>query len=91
VHVSNRYLDLVPVVSGSARDFGKAAIDVDDEDEEKDYFSNSDWVLVSSDAAIFRDAAFKSSSVQPARIRPNLRPWTDDYSNLFQILKIRED
>ena len=89
VHVSNRYLDLVPVVSRSARDFFKTAVDVNDEDEEQDYFSNSDWVLISSDAAIFRDPAFKSSSVQPARYRPNLRPWTDDYSNLFQILRLR--
>ena len=69
VHVSNRYLDLVPVVSRNAHDFGKTAIDVDDEDEEADYFSNSDWVLVSSDAAIFHDAAFKSSSVA-ARAHP---------------------
>jgi hypothetical protein len=89
VHVSNRYLDLVPVVSRNARDLGRTAVDVDDQDEEEDYFSNSDWVLVSSDAAIFRDRAFKSSSVQLARYRPNLRPWTDDYSNLFQILKLR--
>jgi len=88
VHVSNRYLDLVPVVSRNAHDFGKTAMDVDDEDEEEDYFSTSDWVDIASDGGIFRDAAFKSSSVQPARMRPNLRPWTDDYSNLFQILKL---
>jgi hypothetical protein len=91
VHVSNRYLDLVPVVARNAQDLGKAAIDVDDEDEEANYFTNSEWVLVSSDGAIFHDAAFKSSSVQPVRVRPNLRPWTDDYSNLFQILKIRDE
>jgi hypothetical protein len=91
VHVSNRYLDLVPVVSRNAQDLGKTAVDVDDEDEDADYFSNSDWVLVSSDGAIFHDPAFKSSSVGPARIRPNLRPWTDDYSNLIQILKIRSN
>jgi len=90
VHVSNRYLDLVPVVTRNARDFGRTAMDVDDDDEEQDYFSNSDWVLVSSDPAIYRDAAFKSSSVQPARFRANLRPWTDNYSNLFQILKLRD-
>jgi spermidine synthase len=90
VHVSNRYLDLVPVVSRNARDFARTPIDVNDQDEDEDYFSNSDWVLVSSDAAIFRDRAFKSSSVQPAEYRPNLRPWTDDYSNLFQILKLRK-
>ena len=40
-------------------------MDIDDDDEDQDYYSNSDWVLVSSDAAIFRDPAFKSSSVQP--------------------------
>ncbi len=91
VHVSNRYLDLVPVVSRNARDLGKSAIDIDDEDEEADYFSNSDWVLVSGDAAIFNAPAFRSSSVEAARYRPNLRPWTDDYSNLFQILKRRPD
>ena len=91
VHVSNRYLDLVPVVSRNAHDFGKAVVDVDDEDEEQDYYTNSDWVLLSSDGAVFRDPAFKSSSVQPAPIRGNLRPWTDDYSNLFQILKIRRE
>jgi hypothetical protein len=88
VHVSNRYLDLVPVVSRNAQEFGKAAVDVNDEDEDADYFTSSDWVLVTSDGAIFHDTAFKSSSVQPARVRRNLRPWTDDYSNLFQILKI---
>ena len=88
VHVSNRYLDLVPVVAGNAHDLRKAAVVVDDEDEEEEYFSNTVWVLVASEPAIFHDVAFKSSSVQPARLRPNLRPWTDDYSNLFQILKI---
>ena len=90
VHVSNRYLDLVPVVARNAHDFGKASVDVDDEDEEEDYFSNSDWVLVTNDGSIFHDAAFKSSSVQPTHLRPSLRPWTDDYSNLFQILKVNE-
>ncbi len=90
VHVSNRYLDLVPVVARNAHDFGKASVDVDDEDEEEDYFANSDWVLVTNGGSIFHDAAFKSSSVQPTHLRPNLRPWTDDYSNLFQILKVRD-
>lgn len=90
VHVSNRYLDLVPVVARNASDLGKSALDINDEDEELDYFSDSDWVLVTSDAGLFHDPIFKTSSAQPAVVRANLRPWTDDYSNLFQILKIRE-
>lgn len=91
VHVSNRYLDLVPVVARNARDLGKSALDVDDDDEEEDYLFSSDWVLVSADPSIFQDQIFKSSSVKPAHLRAGLRPWTDDYSNLFQILKNRED
>jgi hypothetical protein len=51
VHVSNRYLDLVPVVARNASDLGKKAIDVDWEDEEEDYLSTNDWVLVSGSSA----------------------------------------
>ena len=91
VHVSNRYLDLVPVVARNARDLGKTALDIDDDDEEEDYYSSSDWVLVCGDSSIFHDKLFNSSSALPARLRADLRPWTDDYSNLFQILKNHED
>ena len=68
---------------------GKTAIDVDDEDEEEDYFSNSDWVLVSSDAASSATRLSSRPASNPRASAPNLRPWTDDYSNLFQILKLR--
>lgn len=87
VHVSNRYLNLVPVVARNARDLGKTAMDVDDENESEDFFSTSDWVLVSADRQIFGDEVFKTSATV-AKIKPGLRPWTDDYSNLFQILKL---
>jgi spermidine synthase len=89
VHVSNRYLDLVPVVSRNAQDIGKAALRVDDGAEEYDYLTSSDWMLVTSDPAIsmFTDPLFQAQGITRARMRPDLRPWTDDYSNLFQILK----
>jgi hypothetical protein len=87
VHVSNRYLDLAPVVARHASDLAKTAIDVNDDGEDEDYLSSSDWVLVASDARPFSDALFRDSSIKPAKARPGLRPWRDDYSNLFQILK----
>lgn len=87
VHVSNRFLNLVPVVARNAQDFGKAAIMVDDDGEDEDYYSSSDWVLVSGDPEVFKQSYFKASGIEPAKVRPGLRPWTDDYSNLFQILK----
>jgi hypothetical protein len=89
VHVSNRYLDLVPVVSRNAQDVGKAALQVDDDGEGFDYLTSSDWILVTSDPAIgmFTDRIFQDQGITRARMRRDLRPWTDDYSNLFQILK----
>jgi hypothetical protein len=87
VHVSNRFLNLVPVVAGNARNFAKTALLVDDDGEDEDYLSSSDWVLVSGDAAVFTQSFFKAHGIETAQLRPSLRPWTDDYSNLFQILK----
>jgi hypothetical protein len=89
VHVSNRYLDLVPVVSRNAQEVGKAALQIDDNGEEYDYLTSSDWVLVTGDPVInmFTDPLFQAEGITRARTRPSLRTWTDDYSNLFQILK----
>jgi hypothetical protein len=88
VHVSNRYLALEPVVERNAIDLAKVAIEVnDDSKDEEDYLSASDWVLVASDRVPFTDPLFHAAGIKPAAPRPGLRPWTDDYSNLLQILK----
>jgi hypothetical protein len=84
VHVSNRYLNLVPVVARSALDLGKLAMQISDDGDTEDYFSASDWILVSSDRTLFKDPLFKTSTL--AKTQPGLRPWTDDYSNLIRIL-----
>jgi len=88
VHVSNRYLDLVPVVARHAADFGKVAMQVSDDGDSEDYFSSSDWILVSADRSVFKDPLFKVA--HPAKLQSGLRPWTDDYSNLIQILILRK-
>jgi SAM-dependent methyltransferase len=88
-HVSNRFLDLIPVVARLAKDNGAHAVLVrDDPDEEEDYRrSRTDWILVSRDpAALKRPAIVKRGAVEPGD-HPEWRTWTDDYSNLIQILK----
>jgi len=87
VHVSNRYLNLTPIVGRNARDLGKAAVLVVDDGEEEAYLTGSDWVLVTADPAVFGHPEFQASGIERVKHRPELRPWTDDYSNLFQILK----
>ena len=87
VHVSNRYLDLAPIVARDARDLSKTALLVADDGDDEDYLSKSDWVLVASDPRVFFDPLFHAAGIEAAKLRPGLRPWTDDYSNLVQILK----
>ena len=59
----------------------------DDPDEEDDRRSRSDWVLVSRDANALDAPAIVAVGGEPAEDRPEWRTWTDDYSNLVQILK----
>jgi spermidine synthase len=88
-HVSNRFLDLVPVVARLAKENGAHALLVrDDPDEETDpRRSRTDWVLVSRDPAALKRPAIQERTVVDAEDRPDWRTWTDDYSNLIQILK----
>ena len=88
-HVSNRFLDLVPVVARLAKENGARAVLVrDDPDEEEDYQrSRTDWVLVSRDAAALKRKEIVERGAVDPEDRPEWRTWTDDYSNLIQILK----
>ena len=89
-HVSNRFLDLIPVVARLAKELDlQAALIADDPDDEDDtsFKSRSDWVLVSRDAAALKAPAIVEAGAAPAEDRPGWRTWTDDYSNLVQILK----
>jgi spermidine synthase len=86
VHVSNKYLDLVPIVAGIAANLGKSVIAVYDRGEQGRYTTSSDWVLVASNPEIFDDKIFDADAVATADADPKIRMWTDDYSNLFQIM-----
>ena len=63
-HVSNRFLDLIPVVARLAQEHGAHVVLVrDDPDEEEDSRrSRTDWLLVSRDAAALERAAIVERS-----------------------------
>jgi hypothetical protein len=88
VHVSNHYLNLPPVVKLAAQDSGKQARLVDTEDGANEVYSAT-YVLVSSRPSFFEDPLFKGQ-LQLVPIPRNMRPWTDDFSNLWRILKFGE-
>jgi hypothetical protein len=88
-HVSNRFLDLVPVVARIAKENGAHAVLVrdDPDDDEDSRRSRTDWVLVSRDAKALERAAIVKAGAEPPQDRAEWRTWTDDYSNLVQILR----
>jgi SAM-dependent methyltransferase len=86
-HVSNRFLNLIPVVARIAKELNvHATLVSDDPDEDDDRRSRSDWVLVSRDEKALAAPAIATAGGEPAEDRPEWRTWTDDYSNLIQIL-----
>jgi SAM-dependent methyltransferase len=85
VHISNRYLDLEPVLAGETRATGKIARVVDTDDDDTQDVFGATWVLVTSPASGFRGEELTNSA--EIETKRTVRLWTDDYSNLFRILK----
>lgn len=86
VHISNHYLNLAPVVKLAAEEAHKQAWQVDSEGDDAAEVFASTYVLVSSRASFFEDRLF-SGELARIDVPAGMRPWTDDYSNLWQILK----
>jgi hypothetical protein len=84
-HVTNRFLDLVPVVAALADAHGMAATWIHDEGEDV-LASRSDWVLVSNNRALLAQPRIANAAT-PIERRPEWRLWTDDFNNLFQVLR----
>lgn len=89
VHISNRRLDLEPVVGTITRDAGFFALirnhDADDDDDNKTFEYGSDWVIVARNisdlAPLARDKRWRSLRTSSSA------HWTDDYSNIFNVIK----
>jgi SAM-dependent methyltransferase len=86
VHVSNRFLDLPPVVVLTAQSLGLHAALVSDAAEGIAHLNRTDWVLVARDPAALASAAIRSATRQVTP-RPGARPWTDDDNDLFSVVK----
>ena len=87
IHISNRYLDLDPVVRAIAERLGLVTIRIDDP-ENNDMVYSSDWMLMVQGPAALAAPEILATPGQPPP--DDLRPWplwTDAYSNLMQVFK----
>ena len=86
LHVSNSALNLVPVAARVAGACGHAALHVHATADEKIGRSESDWVLVAQPSTFAGLRSLTAAGTVP-RIPEGFPIWTDERSNLFQVLK----
>ena len=89
VHISNRFLDLKPVLANLAEDLALSARLVRDEPDEDDTrASSSDWVLIAARPDTLEQAPMASRA---ETLKPEARVgvWTDQFNNLLAIVKSR--
>jgi SAM-dependent methyltransferase len=86
VHTSNSYLNLPPVVQLLASEAGCEAQMITNDDDHRKLIDSSDWVLVTRNRH-FLDSIDSTVMIEPISVPPGLRAWTDDFNNLFQILR----
>ena len=87
IHVSNTYLELAPVVGRIADELGLQQAFIADPGVDGDPSTAvSDWVLLAEDRQVL-DLPLIREAATPMPERPGQRAWTDDYSNILQVLK----
>lgn len=82
-HLTNRFLDLPPVLFEIARARGLHALLIHDDAADSDLRA-TDWVLLARDPAVLQRHAGHART--PNRIT-GLSAWTDDFNNLMEVLK----
>jgi SAM-dependent methyltransferase len=94
IHISNRYLDLRPVLAAAAAGGGWQATLVEhspDREESLIYQTPSSWVLLSRDPASLtrlRTAVGADALLwKPLRARPGFTTWSDDYATILPLLR----
>jgi hypothetical protein len=85
-HVTNRYLDLEPVLGNVARVTGLSCFAQDDQVSRattlESYRFSSHWVTMARSAGDLGRVA-RGRRWHPCRREPGARPWSDDYANVL--------
>ena len=85
-HVSNRFLDLPPVLAEIAAKEGLAGVVVEDPSQTNNSLhSASTWVLLARSADVFK--SMDAATAKPLERTPGAPLWTDDFNNLLSVVK----
>lgn len=86
LHITNKYIDLIPVIQRLAEDAGMEAVAVNTAGNPETGAEASEWVLLSASGETLVKPPLRGAGKALPRT-PDVRMWTDDYSSLFRLLK----
>lgn len=88
LHVTNKYIDLMPVVKTLADQMGLESVVIEQEGDRAQGLNAADWILITRNMPFLRhERVFIYFSPWPVNAIVNKTLWTDDYSALLPILK----
>jgi SAM-dependent methyltransferase len=88
VHVSNRYIDLEPVLAAAARHRGLAAAVRNDNPQDRTFVTPSSWILLSRDPGQLKLLAEARPDAPLTKLAPPApRPWTDDHASILPYIR----
>jgi spermidine synthase len=85
VHITNRFLDLQPVIQTAAQNLGFTARLIEHPGDDARLIYSSSWALLAKDPKWFEQIALKAAKTLDTQT--GFVPWTDDYSSLFAVVK----
>ena len=84
LHVTNRFVDLIPVVARLAEVTGLSAIYIENDGSDSRRVSSADWILLTNNLAFLDIEAVH----QDEKAMPEPGPlWTDDFSSVFEVVE----
>jgi spermidine synthase len=87
VHISNRHLDLKPVIGGICEHLKVPAVTIEWLDDDYIGEASSDWVLLTHNSVFLDTPEIVEVSEPLIGTYEPIPLWTDQYSNLFHILQ----
>ena len=93
VHISNRFLDLEPVVAAIANAEGWSAgisiYKVPGNQPRGQYFTSSTWIALTRTPARLAalEAATPAGNWRPVEQKPSVTAWSDDFASILPVLK----
>ena len=87
VHISNRYLNLRPVVEKLAENFGLSVVSVSDDNQPDWWIYATTWMLVTKNKDFLANERIRNAT-EGAEVGTKTSPlWTDDFASVYSIMK----